>query len=176
MARISSYTTAGRGMIGYSCLGHKATLDCLRRQKSGGADGTFKVFPRLWLQVYTAHAAIGGYCLPCIYALLSDKSQETYIRMWREIKNLAGPEEDGQERLVSMDFERAAINAFPETPPQSDVAGCFAHLGQSVYRKVKEIGLSAKYQADEDFRLRAQTLTALAPLPPPSKRLQRGMN
>ena len=87
------------------------------------AGGTFKVCPRLCPQVYSVRAAIGGYCLPRIYALLPDKSQETYIRTRREISNLARPEEDVQERLVNMDFERAAINAFVETFPQSNFAG-----------------------------------------------------
>ena len=173
MARISSYTTAGRGMIGYSCLGHKATLDRLRRQKSGGADGTFKVFPRLWLQVYTVHAAIGGYRIPCIYALLPDKSQETYIRMWREIRNLAGPGDDGQERLVTMDFERAAINAFLEKFPQSNVAGCFFHLGQSVYRKVKELGLSGNTRPARTSAFGRRPSPPYRP--PPTRRGYRGV-
>ena len=77
--------------------------------------------------------------------------------MWREIRNLVGPEEDGQDRLVTMDFERAAINTFLETFPRSNVSGCFSYLGQSVYRKVEELGLSGKYQADGDFRLRVNT-------------------
>ena len=85
--------------------------------------------------------------------------------MWKEIRNLLGPEEDGRERLVTTDFERAAINAFLDTYPQSEVAGRFFHLGQSVYRKVKELGLSGKYLADEGCRLRAKTLAALAFLP-----------
>ena len=64
-----------------------------------------------------------------------------------------------------MDFERASINAFAETFPASSVAGCIFHLGQSLYRKVQQIGLSGKYQVDEDFRLRVKTLSALAFLP-----------
>ena len=105
-----------------------------------GADGTFKAPPALWLQMYTTRAVIEGYCLPCVYALLPNKSQETYKRMWGEIKNLIG-EEVGRERMCTMDFERASINAPLETFPASSVAGCIFHLVQSLHRKAHQIGL-----------------------------------
>ena len=85
--------------------------------------------------------------------------------MWQKIKTLIGPEEDGRDRLVAMDFGRGATNAFLDTFHQSEVSGRFFHLGQSAYRNAKEPGLSGKYQAEEGLRLRAKTLTALAPHP-----------
>jgi transposase-like protein len=38
---------------------------------------------------------------------------------------------------VTLDFEKAAINAFHESFPDAAVTGCFYHLSQSVYRKVQ---------------------------------------
>ena len=65
-----------------------------------------------------------------------------------------------------MAFASASANAPAETfPAVSSVAGCIFHLGQSLHRKVQQIGLSGKYQVDEDFRLRVKTLSALAFLP-----------
>ena len=112
-------------------LGTQGNIRSHAQAEVWAADGTLKVCPTLWPQVHTVHAVVGGYCLPCIYALLPDKSQGAYLRMWQEIRNLLGPEEDGRERLVTTDFGRAAINAFLDTSPQSEVAGCFFHLGQS---------------------------------------------
>ena len=65
-----------------------------------------------------------------------------------------------------MDFERAAINAVEETFPQATVAGCYFHLGQSVYRRVQGLGLTEQFGADGEFKLRVKKLAALAFLPP----------
>ena len=64
-----------------------------------------------------------------------------------------------------MDFERASIDAYLGTFPESSVAGRIFHLGQALYRKAQEIGLSEKYKASDDFRLRVKTIAALAFLP-----------
>ena len=42
------------------------------------ADGTFKVSPVLFQQLYTVHATVLGVTVPCAYALLEDKSAHTY--------------------------------------------------------------------------------------------------
>ena len=49
----------------------------LREAAAWSAGGTFKVAPRIWAQLYTAHAATQGYVLPCVYALLPDKTGAT---------------------------------------------------------------------------------------------------
>ena len=42
------------------------------------ADGTFKVSPVLFQQLYTIHATVMGITVPCAYAVLEDKSGQTY--------------------------------------------------------------------------------------------------
>ena len=64
-----------------------------------------------------------------------------------------------------MDFERAAINADEATFPRATVAGCYFHLGQSVYRRVQGLGLAEKFGADDEFKLRVKKLSALAFFP-----------
>ena len=120
--------------------------------------------PNLWAQVYTIHAASPGYSVPCIYALLPVKSQGAYATMWEQVRNLVGEDAD-RKRLLTVDFGRAAINAFEETFPNSEVAGCCFHLCQSAFRRVQNLGLSAKFGADGDFKLRVKKLSALAFLP-----------
>ena len=79
--------------------------------------------------------------------------------MWGEFRVLLGGDYD-KERLVTVEFERSAINALTATFPQSAVTGDYFHIGQSRNRKVIEHGLSQKYMASEEFRLRAKQLSA----------------
>ena len=142
-----------------STFGRERNIRSLDQSDVWAADGTFKVCPRLWRQLYTIHSVSQGYCIPCVYALLPNKTQEKYTRMWGEVRVLLG-DDYGKERLATVEFERAAINALTATFPQSAVTGGYFHLWQSRSRKVVEHGLSQKYMANEEFRLRANQLTA----------------
>ena len=57
-------------------------LDTLAEHPNWIADGTFYVAPKLFFQSFTVHAVIDRKCLPLIYALLSDKTQDTYVFLW----------------------------------------------------------------------------------------------
>lgn len=51
------------------------------------ADGTFKTSPLIFSQVYTIHVLIKeNIIIPTIYALLPNKTEETYIRKKRSTK------------------------------------------------------------------------------------------
>lgn len=43
-------------------------------------DGTFKVTPPLFYQLYTVHAVLHGVVMPMAYGLLPSKSEDTYRR------------------------------------------------------------------------------------------------
>ena len=43
-------------------------------------DGTFKVCPEVFFQLYTTHARVHGRTIPCVYALLPNKTGATYER------------------------------------------------------------------------------------------------
>lgn len=47
---------------------------------------------------------------------------------------------------ITVDFERAIINAVSEMWTQTNISGCRFHLTQSWYRKIQEIGLSSVYK------------------------------
>ena len=133
------------------------------------ADGTFKVVPSLFVQLYTVHALVGGtypfrdgHLLPSIYILLPGKSSSYYRKMWHIIQQLC-PGSNPQFLLV--DFEKAAINTFAEVWPRANIKGCFFHLSQSVYRKVQDLGLKTIYSNDTEFSINVRMLPALAYLP-----------
>ena len=81
---------SGAGPDRILLLGTQANVEMLQSAAVWAADGTFKVCPKLWAQLYTVRALVGGYCLPCVYALIPGKSQEVYTTMWEQIRVLAG--------------------------------------------------------------------------------------
>ena len=127
-------------------------------------DGTFKIVPQLFYQLYSVHALNRGDVIPCLYVLLSNKTEDTYTRLFTDIKALI-PALD--PLTVTMDYEKAAMNAATAAFPNAVINGCFYHLAQSVYRNVQAAGLQQRYQVDADFALAARMLPALAFVPIP---------
>jgi len=79
-------------------------------------DGTFKIVPKLFLQLYTIYAKVGteenAKVLPLVYALMTKKSEETYIRLFQDLNGFAA--EHGYElnpQFLLTYSEQAAINA-----------------------------------------------------------------
>lgn len=144
-------------------LGCMELLDGLGRADVWLADGTFKVVPGLFFQLYTIHFQFGSGINPvALYCLLTNKTTETYRRVLRELHNLVRL----APKTVLVDFERAAMNSFNETFPNTTVTGCYFHLCQSVLRKVSEVGLKQQYENDDDVRGNVRCLAALAFVPP----------
>lgn len=137
-------------------------LDELERNDVWMLDGTFKVSPSLFLQLYTIHVVIGGHSghvFPCVYALLPDKSTATYKRLFEILRN-ARP--NLAPRTCIIDFEAATKRAIEENFPQVSVQGCFFHLTQSVWRKVQNVGLVEEYKNSDDVRNAVKSLCSLA--------------
>lgn len=67
---------------------------------------------------------------------------------------------------VSMDYEKALMNAFGAYFPSAEIHGCFFHLVQNVKKHVASKGLSGNYRRDADFALKARMISALAFIPP----------
>ena len=44
-------------------------------------DGTFKVAPRIYQQLWTIHGQYQGYIVPLVFALIGDKRKETYYEV-----------------------------------------------------------------------------------------------
>ncbi|XP_064098057.1 uncharacterized protein LOC135209279 [Macrobrachium nipponense] len=102
------------------------------------ADGTFKLAPPLFVQVYVIMARRHGGVHPVFYALLPNKKRATYVRMFQmmsdEIPGL-------NTSRISCDFEQAAISAMEECFPGVVIQGCFFHLAHNVLKQLKQIGL-----------------------------------
>ena len=145
-------------------LGSNVLLDGLARADVWLADGTFKVVPGLFFQLFSIHFSFGAGINPAaVYCLLTNKTAETYARFLHQLSLLI-PTADPKNILV--DFEKASMNAFQEAYPNSHVTGCYFHLCQSVLRKVNEIGLKIAYEADDIVRGYVRCIPALAFVPP----------
>ena len=142
-----------------------ATINCLKKLSESSIwllDGTFKVCPRLFSQVYTIHCMINGE-----WGLLPAKTGEVYENFLEEVK--AAAEENDltlQPEHIILDFEIAMMNALRRQFPNAQTHGCLFHLAQSVHRRVQSSGLRNEYQQNGEFQLAVRKLTALAFLPP----------
>ena len=126
--------------------------------------------PSLFEQVYCVHGLRGGltpledgHLLPSFFALLPNKSQETYMRMWEAMKQLCPR---AYPTHILMDFEKAAENAFSHFWPNTFVKGCFIHLTQNIFRKIQAEGFQHEYQNNDGFALQMKLIPALAFAPP----------
>ena len=96
------------------------------------ADGTFKAAPDLRTHLYTVHAAAGGYVLPCISALLPNKTGDTYEMAWREIRLQVGGDRDWADMLATVDSAAASIAAIRMAFQTARIGRRYFHLGKSV--------------------------------------------
>lgn len=122
------------------------------------ADGTFKLAPQAFLQIYTVHAIVREHALPVVYALLKNKSRAAYTNVWDHLKALVNLRPES----VMIDFEAASKRSIEDNFPNATVAGCMFHLGQAIWRKVVDEGLREDYINQEVTRRFVKNLLALA--------------
>lgn len=142
-----------------------ADLRILQASQDWACDGTFKVAPDQDDQLYTIHALEIAKFRPCVFAIMSGRSEAHYRDLLQQIKNLCQPFGDLHPETIMTDFELAAIKSMSHHFPQAELHGCLFHLGQSVWRHVQHEGLQALYIADHQFALRVRSLIALAFVP-----------
>ena len=97
----------------------------LRNVSTWMLDGTFKVVPSLFFQLYTIHAIRGSHVFPCVYVLLPNKATATYKRQFQILK---GAQNDLNSQICITDLERAAVNALCEEFHGVSVQVCFFSL------------------------------------------------
>jgi hypothetical protein len=150
----------------------KANIQCLADADFWISDGTFRIVPTIFYQLYSVHAPVGlvynQQVLPLAYALMTGKTEECYIRLIQDLKDFAA--ENGvlsfAPPMVITDFEQAMMHAVKKEFPSTSIFNCFFHLAQCVWRKTASLGLSPYYGNDADFAILVRSLPALAFLHP----------
>ena len=115
--------------------------------------------------MYTIHAVKYDNVVPTIFALLPDKSEATYIRLFESLKQLQA---ELNPLSIMTDFEKASINAFSNVFPNAELHGCYFHFTQCIWRRIQGIPeLLRKYTEDTSFALQVRQLAALSFVPIP---------
>lgn len=97
------------------------------------ADGTFRSTPKPFYQLFVIHLDVNSdkkttNIVPVIYALLPNKLEATYVRLFTLIKEKLGV----QIRTFKSDYEIAFMNAVSFVFPQATVTGCFHHYNDAI--------------------------------------------
>lgn len=143
-------------------LGEQDLMNKLENSDLWLGDGTFDVCPAVFYQLYTVHCQVGNSFPPCVYILMPNKSQDSYVRALTKLKEIipaASPDR------VLVDFETAPINAFGQVFDTAVIKGCLFHQGQNLNKKVAELGLKIPYQTNVEFNMAVKSLLALAFVP-----------
>lgn len=143
-------------------FGTKSNVARLEKSKQWCVDGTFKTVPVLFSQLFTIHGEVNGRFFPLIYALLQNKREETYIKLFEKVRqSMQRP----AVTVILSDFELGVINACNLLFPLARRQGCFFHFRQSAYRKIQSMGLKSKYDSDETLNYQIKLLLSLAFVP-----------
>ena len=74
--------------------------------------------------MYSIRDLLRGKTLPLLYSLLPNKKQEAYEKLFRVVQQHV----QRKPTFITIDFEKAAENAFATVFPQSKILGCFFHF------------------------------------------------
>lgn len=152
----------------------RENLQRLARSEGWYVDGTFKVVPSIFFQLFTIlgtfkHRVDGEEkkkALPLVYALLTNKTQAAYEKVFEVVNDECL--RHGYNiitEFVMTDFEMAIINAVEKMDVV--VKTCFFHLRQSLYRRIQQEGLQEAYNNPDDRSIKeaAQMMCATAFVP-----------
>ena len=126
-----------------------ATDDCLDELESATTayfDGTFKVAPRHFCQIWVIRVKVGEVTIPVAYAILEDKSYQSYslaIEMLKEAAPTWSP------TLILTDFEQSELKALYEHFDKDSVRGCNFHYDQALLKHFKRV---PGYATDSNLR------------------------
>ncbi|XP_052119465.1 uncharacterized protein LOC127748746, partial [Frankliniella occidentalis] len=136
-----------------------ASKDHLRKLAASSVwhlDGTFDTPPEIFAQILTMHGEYHNETLPLVYALLPNKTQDTYHRAIDAVIDaceryrLRRP----APRTVITDMEKGLMNAVQALFPATELRLCLFHLRQAAFRKIQSLGLQPAYQDDNNDTVR----------------------
>lgn len=91
-----------------------------------------------------------GWVFPVLYALLPNKSNDTYNDLFGMIRQIWP---NFTPDRISIDFEIAAMNAAKTNFPQCQMDGCLFHFSKNIKDKLKALNLYNRYKDDDQFAL-----------------------
>jgi len=149
----SDFGASGRVLV----FATRKNLEHLASSNTWYVDGTFKVAPSLFTQLFTILGSVEQFgrteaqsilALPFVYALRTLKEQQQYEAVLKAVRQAAtsfGIDQFQPARIMS-DFELSIINACCTVFPSATISGCLFHLGQNVLKRVVDEGLKTSYE------------------------------
>ncbi len=126
---------SGQSIDGILLFSTKYNFDILSQAQHWFSDGTFKVVPKLFGQLYTIHGVKYNNVILSVFILMPDKSQNSYERAFEALKNL---QNNLNPSSIMIDFKQSSINAFKKSFPGIYNRGCFFHFTQNIGVKFKK--------------------------------------
>ena len=171
-----STTNNGRPFLQYDNMSHTnrilvffshAAFKTLAKCNTWYSDGTFKVAPVDFYQLYTLHGIEQhGQSFPAVFVLTQHKNESTYKEIFGAIKDISMQlNVELNPKVVISDFEKAASNAIRYHFPSIQITGCWFHFCQAILRKsVNTLGKNTtQIQSYRDWLAKFYTL-ALIPI------------
>ncbi|KAL8600339.1 hypothetical protein ACOMHN_060955 [Nucella lapillus] len=141
-------------------------LEILSASRDFYMDGIFSVSPHLFSQLYTLHVMFLGQMIPVVFALLANKAQSTYTRLFDILSHLCHTRNLPLDpRAIHTDFEMAALQACRISFPKTSLRGCFFHYTQSIWRKVQNLHLAIEYNENRELKTFVRRLAVLPLVP-----------
>ena len=95
---------------------------------------SFKVAPQLFYRLYTIHGVTHGRSLPCVYVILSGKSDSIY----KQLFNVISQHVARYSKTISIDYDKAVENIIKRKMPTSAISGClFFHFKNVLWKKIQ---------------------------------------
>jgi hypothetical protein len=139
-------------------------LEILSKAERWHIDGTFNASPNLFYQLYSIHAWLFNEMHVCVFALLKNKLQTTYVELFNELKEKASISLN--PKMIVSDFEIAAINAAKMCCPGVVIKGCHFHFNQAIKKNIKSHGLEQEYLKNSDLHDWLKVFMIFPLLPP----------
>ncbi|KRX32590.1 hypothetical protein T05_9741 [Trichinella murrelli] len=113
-----------------------SNIRLLAAMRTWGMDGTFKIVPQWYQQLFTIHAFVAGKLVPAVYCLCTGKDIGTYGFIFQALINKAAVlRVNLNPQTIICDFETALIPAIQGYFPNTRVQGCYFHFCQAVHRR-----------------------------------------
>ncbi|KAL0852123.1 hypothetical protein ABMA28_000360 [Loxostege sticticalis] len=143
-------------------FGSRLAQQYLKKFRTFYGDGTFKVCPTPFYQVYSIHINISHddntvNFDPVLFILLPNKTQATYERLFTILRNQFSVIIDNYK----CDFEIATIQAVKLVYPDVKVTGCYFHYWKAILKKCQNVGFDKT--ADGEFIMRLYMQLPLLP-------------
>lgn len=146
---IDSKTEKGDRILAFGTI---ANLRFLCENETYFMDGTFYVAPSLFEQVFIIHAFKYDNMFPLVYALLPDKTTETYLHFFELLKYKAKQYDLNLDpKVIQIDYEKAIHNAANAAFKLDRLRGCLFHYTQCIWRAVQRLELMNRYKDEEDI-------------------------